>query len=99
MSDAIRHIIVRGKVQGVGYRAWIEGEAVARNLSGWARNRRDGTVEALLSGPEDAVTALIARCQSGPGMARVTAVDNEPAHADMLNLRAPGERFSVLATV
>ncbi len=99
MSDVIRHIIVRGKVQGVGYRAWLEGEAVVRNLAGWARNRRDGTVEAVLSGPEDAVTALLARCRHGPGMARVTSVDDEPAGADMLNSRAPGERFSVLPTL
>lgn len=99
MSDVIRHIIVRGKVQGVGYRAWIEGEAVARNLAGWARNRKDATVEAVLSGPEDAVAALIAKCQHGPGMARVTAINNEPAGEDMLNLRAPGERFSVLPTL
>lgn len=99
MSDIIRHIIVRGRVQGVGYRAWVAGEADARKLAGWARNRRDGTVEAVLSGSEDAVSALIAKCQYGPGMARVTTVDNEPAGADMLNLRAPGERFSVLPTV
>ena len=99
MSDVIRHIIVRGKVQGVGYRAWIEGEAVARNLAGWARNRKEGTVEAVLSGPEDAVAALVAKCQYGPGMARVRAVDNEPADKDMLNARAPGERFSVLPTI
>ncbi|MGL5168642.1 MAG: acylphosphatase [Afipia sp.] len=99
MSDVIRHIIVRGRVQGVGYRAWIEDEAVARNLAGWARNRKNSTVEAVLSGPEDAVTALIAKCHYGPSMARVTAVDHEPANADMLNLRMPGERFSVLPTI
>jgi acylphosphatase len=98
MSDVIRHIIVRGRVQGVGYRAWLTGEADARGLSGWARNRRDGTVEAVLSGPEDAVAALIAKCKYGPGLARVEAVDDEPASADMLNLRARGERFSVLPT-
>jgi acylphosphatase len=99
MSDVIRHITVRGKVQGVGYRAWIEGEAVARNLAGWVRNRKDGTVEAVLAGPEDAVAALIAKCQYGPGMARVTTIDNEPAGGDMLDLRAPGERFSVLPAI
>lgn len=99
MSDVIRHIVIRGKVQGVGYRAWIEGEAVARHLSGWTRNRKDGTVEAVLAGPDDAVDALIAKCQDGPGMARVTAVDNEPASANILGLRASGERFSVLPTV
>lgn len=99
MSDVIRHIVVHGKVQGVGYRAWIEGEAVARRLAGWARNRKDGTVEAVLSGAEDAVAALIAKCQHGPGMARVTTIDNEPASDDMLNLRVSGERFSVLPTI
>lgn len=99
MSDVIRHIIVRGRVQGVGYRAWLTGEAEARSLSGWARNRKDGTVEAVLSGPEDEVTALIAKCGYGPGMARVDAVDEESAGADMLNLRARGERFSVLPTI
>jgi acylphosphatase len=99
MSDVIRHITVRGRVQGVGYRAWLTGEAEARGLSGWARNRKDGTVEAVLSGPEDAVAALIAKCGYGPGLARVEAVDDEPASADMLNLRARGERFSVLPTV
>ena len=99
MSNAILHVTIRGRVQGVGYRAWIEDEAVAENLAGWARNRRDGTVEAVLLGPEAAVAALIAKCRQGPGMARVTAVDNEPAGVDMLNLRAPGERFSILPTV
>ncbi|TKT72781.1 acylphosphatase [Afipia massiliensis] len=99
MSDVIRHIIVRGKVQGVGYRAWLEDEAVTRDLAGWARNRRDGTVEAVLSGSEEAVAALIAKCQRGPGMARVTTIDNELATEDMLKLRASGERFSVLPTI
>ncbi len=99
MGDVIRHIIVRGKVQGVGYRAWLEDEAVARGLAGWARNRKDGTVEAVLSGSEDAVAALIAKCQHGPGMARVTTIDDEPAGEDMLNLRVTGERFSVLPTI
>ena len=99
MSDVIRHIVIRGRVQGVGYRAWLEGEAVAGGLAGWARNRKDGTVEAVLAGPEHAVAALIAKCQDGPGMARVTTIDNEPASEDMLGLRAPGERFSVLPTV
>lgn len=99
MVDVIRHIIVRGKVQGVGYRAWIAGEAEARGLGGWARNRRDGTVEAVLSGPDEAVAALIAKCQHGPGMARVSGVDNEAATDDMLKLRMADERFSVLPTI
>lgn len=102
MSDVIRHVVIRGKVQGVGYRAWIEGEAVAGRLSGWVRNRKDGTVEAVLAGPDNVVAALIARCQHGPGMARVTTIttiDNEAASEDMLGLRVAGEGFSVLPTV
>lgn len=99
MVDVIRHIIVRGKVQGVGYRAWIAGEAEARGLSGWARNRKDGTVEAVLSGSDEVVSALIAKCQHGPGMARVSGVDNESATEDMLKLRTAGEKFSVLPTL
>lgn len=99
MSDVIRHVIVRGKVQGVGYRAWIAGEAVARHLAGWARNRKDGTVEAVLSGPQDTVAALIEKCRHGPGMAQVSAVNDEPADADLLNLRMRGERFSILESL
>ena len=51
MSDAIRHVTITGWVQGVGYRAWVEHQARARNLEGWVRNRRDGSVEALFAGP------------------------------------------------
>jgi acylphosphatase len=99
MTDVIRHIIVRGRVQGVGYRAWIADEAEARGLAGWARNRKDGTVEAVLSGPEDAVAALIAECSRGPILARVSSIGNEPAADGMMNLRRPREAFSVLPTV
>lgn len=99
MVDVIRHIIVRGKVQGVGYRAWLAGEAEARGLAGWARNRRDGTVEGLLFGSDEAVVALITKCQHGPGMARVSGIDNQPATEDMLKLRTAGEMFSVLPTI
>ncbi|MBN9596390.1 MAG: acylphosphatase [Afipia sp.] len=99
MVDVIRHIIVRGKVQGVGYRAWLAGEAEARGLAGWARNRRDGTVEALLFGSDEAVAALITKCQHGPGMARVSGIDNQPVTEDMLKLRTAGETFSVLPTI
>ncbi len=47
MSRASLHVSITGRVQGVGYRAFVEGEAVARGLSGWVRNRRDGSVEAV----------------------------------------------------
>lgn len=99
MSDTSRHVTVRGRVQGVGYRAWVEDEATARDLEGWVRNRRDGSVEALFAGPEEAVSAMIAACRRGPSAARVDAVQEEPGNPDMTKLRRAGERFSVLPTI
>src|SRR5665213_1252090 len=99
MSGAIRRVTIRGRVQGVGYRAWVEHQAVNHALEGWVRNRRDGSVEALLAGPADVVAELVERCRRGPSTARVDAVADEPASSDALNLRRPGQRFSVLPTV
>jgi acylphosphatase len=99
MSDAIRHVTVRGRVQGVGYRYFVEREAQLRDLEGWVRNRRDGSVEAVFSGSADAVTAMIAACRRGPSSARVDVVQDEAANPDMLDLRKAGEQFSVLPTI
>jgi acylphosphatase len=99
MSGAIRQVRITGRVQGVGYRAWVEHRARAHGLEGWVRNRRDGSVEALFAGPADVVADMIALCRRGPSSARVEAVTEEPADADALNLREAGERFSVLGTV
>jgi acylphosphatase len=99
MSDAIRHVTISGRVQGVGYRAWVEHRAVAHDLEGWVRNRRDGSVEALFAGPGAVVTTMIAACRRGPSSARVEALQDEAANPDMLNLRRAGERFSVLPTI
>jgi acylphosphatase len=99
MSDTVRHVTIRGRVQGVGYRYFVEHEARSRDLEGWVRNRRDGSVEAVFSGPAAAVTAMIAACRRGPSSARVQAVQDEAANPDLLNLREAGERFSVLPTI
>ena len=99
MSDTIRQVRVTGRVQGVGYRAWVEHRARAQGLEGWVRNRNDGSVEALFSGPADAVADMIALCRHGPSSARVAAVQEEAAGSDALNLRRAGERFSVLPSV
>jgi acylphosphatase len=69
------HITVSGRVQGVGYRAWVEAAARTAGLGGWVRNRRDGTVEAVLSGEDTAVTELIEAMRQGPSAARVTDVE------------------------
>jgi len=99
MTQDIRHVTIRGRVQGVGYRAWVEHEALRRGLDGWVRNRRDGSVEAVLAGPPDAVAAMVAACRRGPSSARVEAVDARAASPDDLAARRAGEKFSVLPTV
>jgi acylphosphatase len=70
---------ITGRVQGVGYRAWCVDIARELGLSGWVRNRQDGSVEVLAHGPADAVEALVRAAQDGPPAARVVAVHREPA--------------------
>jgi acylphosphatase len=94
----VRHIVVRGRVQGVGYRAFVEHEALKRGLEGWVRNRRDGSVEAVFIGPSTAVDAVIEACRRGPFAARVDAIDQRDGAEGELKLRAPGDLFSVLPT-
>ena len=91
-------VIVRGRVQGVGFRAWTEAIALERGLQGWVRNRRDGAVEALFAGPADAVAAMVAACRRGPPGARVNGLDQRAGTAAELALRRPGDTFSVLST-
>lgn len=74
-GSVARRIVVRGRVQGVAFRAWTKAHADALHLSGWVRNRLDGSVEILAIGPQSSVEALIARCHEGPSAARVEAVD------------------------
>ena len=94
-----RHVVICGRVQGIGYRAWTEVTALERGVEGWVRNRRDGSVEALFSGPEDEVAAMIAECRRGPPGARVDAIDQREATSDEIALRRRDEIFSVLRSV
>jgi acylphosphatase len=98
MNRAIIQVIIQGRVQGVGYRAWLEHQARAGRLEGWVRNRRDGSVEAVFAGRAKAVAEMVALCRHGPPGAHVTAVLKESADNDQLDLRHPGEAFSVLPT-
>jgi acylphosphatase len=68
-------LIIQGRVQGVSYRYWTVTEATARGLDGWVRNRRDGSVEALVSGPAAAVGEMVEACRRGPRAARVSDID------------------------
>lgn len=82
-DDEIKTVRVRieGRVQGVWYRGWTVSEASGRKLGGWVRNRRDGSVEALFSGPKEVVNNMLEACWQGPPAARVTAVHPHPADA------------------
>jgi acylphosphatase len=70
-----RHVLVYGFVQGVGFRFAVEREARSRGLSGWVRNRPDGTVEAVFEGEPEDVASLVDFCRRGPRGADVERVD------------------------
>ena len=74
MTDTTVHVRITGRVQGVGYRAWVEGAAAELGLSGWVRNRRDGSVEAVFSGRGTQVADMVERCKTGSRAAVVAAV-------------------------
>jgi acylphosphatase len=95
--STIRRIVVRGRVQGVGYRAWTEDTAILNGLDGWVRNRRDGSVEAVFAGSAAAVDAMIEACRQGPPSARVDTIDVHEAGPSELAMRR-GDGFSVLPT-
>jgi acylphosphatase len=92
MPSIARHVRITGRVQGVGYRAWVGREAARRGLLGAVRNRKDGSVEAVLSGEAAAVEAMIAACHIGPANATVLDVR-------VSDYAGPAfTRFAVLAT-
>ena len=99
MSGTIFHVIVRGQVQGVGYRAFIEDEAAIRGLEGWVRNRRDGSVEALFAGPQEEVEEMIEACRKGPWSAKVEGLEERKGTPEQLAQRRLAEKFSVLSTI
>jgi acylphosphatase len=76
MPDRHRSILVRisGRVQGVGFRDWTQRKAAGFGLSGWVRNLASGEVEALFSGPADAVDRMLVAVRRGPQLARVDDV-------------------------
>ena len=84
MPSLTRHLSIHGRVQGVGFRWSLHAEATALGLTGWVRNRRDGSVEALICGSPEAVESLTEWAWTGPPGARVddVEVNNEPCPGD-----------------
>ena len=97
--STIRRAIFRGRVQGVGFRAFVEDVAARTGVGGWVRNRRDGTVEAVFAGDAKAVEDTVAACRKGSYAARVDGLDAREAGAGELALRGDREKFAVLPTV
>ncbi|MDB5557467.1 MAG: acylphosphatase [Enterovirga sp.] len=84
MSDntsgtTLLRVIVRGQVQGVGFRAWTQHQAELHGIEGWVRNLSDGSVEAMLAGPMDRIALMLKALQQGPQGSRVEAVEQFPA--------------------
>lgn len=94
-----RHAIIRGEVQGVGFRYWTQRAALTYGLEGFVRNRRDGSVEALFYGPAAVVADMLEDCRRGPRGAVVTSIDQSGVEPALLQQRRPAERFSILPTV
>ena len=76
-----RLLRIEGRVQGVGYRDWMCRTALRLRLDGWVRNRPDGSVEALVAGPDEGVQALLTAARRGPLQARVDSILDTPAEA------------------
>jgi len=81
--DVTLHLRITGRVQGVGYRDALRREALERGVSGWVRNRRDGSVEALVQGSAEAVDLLVAWARRGPPAARVENVEAKEAAGEL----------------
>lgn len=92
----IARIIVEGRVQGVGFRAFVAREAARLHLSGWARNRRDGSVEIVAAGPSAAIDRLAAAARRGPSASRVDTFHLE--EADETALRETGAEGSFVTS-
>lgn len=95
----VAHVVVRGLVQGIGYRAWCAREAQSLSLRGWVRNRHNGAVEAVFAGPPAAVDAMVDACRNGPAGARVDDLLVYDAAETALAASGGGAEFHILATV
>lgn len=75
-------VVIRGRVQGVGFRYWVREAATERGLVGWVRNRADGDVEALLAGPSEKLEDMLEACWRGPRFSGVTSVEARDASGE-----------------
>lgn len=98
-DQSIVHLTIRGRVQGVGYRAWCARTAEGLDLRGWVRNRSSGAVEAVLAGPASLVEQMCEACRIGPAGARVDDILRHDAADTALAAAGGGQGFHILPTV
>ena len=84
MNRVSLHLVIHGRVQGVFFRESMRQQAVQLNINGWAQNRADGTVEAVIQGGAESVSKLLEWAQRGPPLAKVTRIDQDAASGDWL---------------
>jgi acylphosphatase len=93
MAMTMQRVVVQGRVQGVGFRAWVSSNARKRGLKGWVRNLSNGAVEAVFAGEPDLVEQMVKDCWDGPLVSRVLSVIAEPCQ------EAVGDYFEQKPTV
>ena len=79
-----KHLVISGKVQGVGFRYWLQRSAIEKNIYGWVKNKMSGNVEALIVGEEKEIQELIKLCEMGPGSAKIDYVQINDYNKDYI---------------
>jgi acylphosphatase len=80
-----KHIVISGKVQGVGFRYWMKNLAINNNINGWVKNKLSGDVEALIIGQEKEIQKLIKQCKIGPSLASIENIQINDYNQDYSN--------------
>ncbi len=79
-----KHLVISGKVQGIGFRYWLQRLAIKKNICGWVKNKTSGSVEALIVGEEKEIQELIKLCEMGPGSAKIDYVQINDYNKDCI---------------
>ena len=79
-----KHLVISGKVQGVGFRYWLQRLAIEKNICGWVKNKTSGNVEALIVGEKKEIQELIKLCEMGPGSAKIDYVQINDYNKDYI---------------
>jgi acylphosphatase len=79
-----KHLVISGKVQGVGFRYWLQRLAIEKNICGWVKNKTSGNVEALIIGEEKEIQKLIKLCETGPNSAKIDYVQINDYNKDYI---------------